>query len=173
VLIVHGTRKFLDRVGRPTAMPDEQSTKSLGDWYATAILWRPQVALFVNETTLLPVLLPLAPAASVVDRFRASVAEVLRAHGISRSFVEAEVAQMSDHRLATTKNRSVVGIMNEFTFLVMLPASRARCSISVHCRCGSPGPRAGRCTAGTAVPTANSRRLWRSSVVDGPVPGAR
>ena len=98
-------------------MPDEQSTTSLGNWYATAILWRPQVALFVNETTLLPVLLPLAPAASVVDRFRASVAEVLRAHGISRSFVEAEVAQMSDHRLATTKNRSVVGIMNEFTFL--------------------------------------------------------
>lgn len=103
MLIVHGTRKFLDRVGRPTAMPDEQSTTSLGSWYATAIFWRPQVALFVNETTLLPVLLPLAPAASVVDRFRASVAEVLRAHGISRSFVEAEVAQMSDHRLATTK----------------------------------------------------------------------
>ena len=98
-------------------MPDEQSTTSLGNWYATVILWRPQVALFVNETTLLPVLLPLAPAASVVDRFRASVAEVLREQGISRSFVEAEVAQMSDHRLATTKNRSVVGIMNEFTVL--------------------------------------------------------
>jgi hypothetical protein len=31
----------------------------LGSWYATVLLWKPQVALLVNEKTLLPVLMPL------------------------------------------------------------------------------------------------------------------
>jgi len=75
------------------------------------------MALFVNETTLLPVLAPLAPAASVVDRFRKSVEEVLGAHGASASFIEAEMIQMTEHLLAATKNRSVVGVMNEFARL--------------------------------------------------------
>jgi hypothetical protein len=117
VLVVRGTRKFLDRVGRPTVASDDRSTTSLGDWYAAVLFWRPQVALFVNETTLLPVLVPLAPAASVVDRFRKSVGEVLGAHGASASFIEAEMAQMTEHRLAATKSRSVIGVMNEFARL--------------------------------------------------------
>ena len=37
--------------------------------YATVLFWRPQVALFVNEASRLPVFVPLAPAARVVDRF--------------------------------------------------------------------------------------------------------
>jgi hypothetical protein len=117
MLVVHGTRKFLDRAGRPTAIPDDRSTTLLGDWHATVLFWKPQVGLFVNDATLLPVLVPFAPAASVIDRFRTSVEEVLDAHGLSRSFIDAEVAQMIEHRLATTDNRSVIGIMNEFARL--------------------------------------------------------
>ena len=117
VFVVHGTRKFLDRVGVPTVAPDERSTTTLGNWYATVLFWKPQVALFVNETTLLPVLVPFAPAASVVDRLRAGVEEVLGAQGTARSFIDAELAEMAEHRLAKTANRSVVGIVNEFSFL--------------------------------------------------------
>lgn len=73
MLVVHGTRKFLDRVGRSEAGADDTSTTRLGSWYATVLLWRPQVALFVNETTLLPVLMPLAPAASLLARFPAAL----------------------------------------------------------------------------------------------------
>jgi len=117
VFVVHATLKFLDRVGKPTAIPVAQSTTVLGDWYATALFWKPQVALFVNESTLLPVLVPFAPAATVVDRFPATLATVLDGHGLSRAFIEHEVAEMSEHRLAKTANRSVVGIMNEFSYL--------------------------------------------------------
>jgi hypothetical protein len=117
VFVVHGTRKFLDRVSEPTAAPVEQSTTALGDWYATVLFWKPQVALFVNESTLLPVLVPFAPAATVIDRFPAAAATVLEAHALSRTFIEHEVAKMSEHHLATTTNRSVVGIMNEFAHL--------------------------------------------------------
>ena len=97
--------------------PVEQSTTALGDWYATVLFWDPRVALFVNESTLLPVVAPLAPAATVIARFPATVATVLAAHGLSNTFIEHEVAEMTEHRLATTKNRRVVGIMNEFACL--------------------------------------------------------
>ena len=106
VLIIHGTRKLLDRVGPVTARPNERSTTSLGDWYATVLFWKPQVALFVNEATLLPVLVPLAPAAGVVDRFRAALKELLAAHRIGPRFISSELGEMRDHRLTTTRNRS-------------------------------------------------------------------
>ncbi len=117
VFVVHGTKKFLDRAGRTTGAPTDRSTTALGSWYATALFWKPQVALFVNETTLLPVLIPLAPAAGVVGRFPAALEVVLRAHDVSDAFVAAERAKMREHRLAKTANRSVVGIINEFAFL--------------------------------------------------------
>jgi Domain of unknown function (DUF6933) len=117
VFVVRGTRKFLDRVRGPTGAPIEQSTTALGDWYATVLFWKPQVGLFVNESTLLPVLVPFAPAATVVDRFPAAVLTVLRAQRLSDSFIDQEIAEMTEHRLGTTKNRSVIGIMNEFARL--------------------------------------------------------
>jgi len=89
----------------------------MGQWYATALFWKPQVALFVNEPTLLPVLMPLAPAATLLARFPRQLAAVLAAHGTPGAVIDEEQWQMRDRRLARTSNRSVVGIMNEFTFL--------------------------------------------------------
>lgn len=34
----------------------------LDRWYATAVLWRPQLAFFVHEATLLAMVMALAPA---------------------------------------------------------------------------------------------------------------
>ena len=76
-----------------------------------------QVALFVNEPALLPVLMPLAPAATLLARFPQQLAAVLTAHGTPDAVIAEEQRQMRDHRLSKTANRSVVGIMNEFTFL--------------------------------------------------------
>jgi hypothetical protein len=118
VFVVHGTKKFRDRVA-PTDPPTAEvpSTTALGDWYATVLFWRPQVALFVNERTLLPVLILFAPAASTLERFRLGAVETLRAHGIRPSFVEREGAEMTHYRLTKTQNRRVLGVMNEFAFL--------------------------------------------------------
>jgi hypothetical protein len=117
MFVVHATRKLLTRIGQPSPGPAERSTTALGNWYATALFWRPQAALFVNESTLLPVLLPLAPAATVTRRFPPALAQVLTAHQIPRRFIDAELAQMTDCRLAPTSNRSAVGVMNEFSRL--------------------------------------------------------
>ncbi len=87
----------------------------LGDWFATAMFWRPQVVMFVNERTLLPVFVSLAPAATLFERAPAAIGSVLRRHGVSDAVVAAEVAAMHDVRLAPTNNRSILGVMNGFT----------------------------------------------------------
>jgi hypothetical protein len=117
VLIVPATKKLLHRIGPPTLDEAEQSTTVMGQWYATAMFWKPQAALLVNEPTLLPVLMPLAPAATLLARFPRQLAAVLAAHRIPDAVIDEELRQMRDRRLAKTANRSVTGIMNEFTHL--------------------------------------------------------
>ena len=86
---------------RPASIRGDIDHRS-GRLDATALFWRPQIALFVNEVTLLAVLVPLAPAATVLDRFSEALAEVLLAHGASPAFLEAEVGEMGGWRLAQT-----------------------------------------------------------------------
>ena len=125
MLTVRGTKKFLDRVGRPTTDPPP-STTVLGDWYASVLFWRPQVALFVNATTFVPVLMPLAPAASAVARFPAAMASVFAALGVDPRFVASESNEMSSVVLAKTASRQVLGVMNEFAFMAEHTTSTSR-----------------------------------------------
>ncbi|MFZ5702684.1 MULTISPECIES: hypothetical protein [unclassified Blastomonas] len=60
---LHCTKKLLDRV-KPEIIAPGLSDTSLGNWYATILFWKQQMALLVSERTLLPVLMPLAPASS-------------------------------------------------------------------------------------------------------------
>ena len=114
---VHATKKLLDRVKQPVVEPLVEATTALGNWYATAISWKPQVALLVNEQTLLPVLVPLAPATNLLGRFPEALLQVLLAHEVDRAFVAAEMAETQDAAYAKTASRTVTGIMSEFTFL--------------------------------------------------------
>ena len=75
------------------------------------------MALLVNERTLLPVLLPLAPAAHLAQRFPAALAKMLRALNIPAQFIESEIGGMGEVVYAKTANRSVLGVMNEFVIL--------------------------------------------------------
>jgi hypothetical protein len=67
--------------------------------------------------TLLPVLMPFAPASTLLARFPASLQAHLQAHAVARRFVEPERAEMREIRTAKTTSRSVLGVMNEFKFL--------------------------------------------------------
>ncbi len=113
---IHATKKLLDRVKRPLREAVEPPS-ALGNWYATALFWKPQVALFVNERTLLPVFVPLAPASELGRRFPDELRRVLDAHGVDPRFVDEEIRSMGDGRFAKTASRSVLGVMNEFAFL--------------------------------------------------------
>ena len=62
-------------------------------------------------------LIPLAPAMTVIDRFTPALGAVLAAHNAPAAFIDAEVAEMAVWRVTKTANRSVVGILNEFAYL--------------------------------------------------------
>lgn len=97
------TKELRDRVRAPLGDAIEPSSTALGNWYATALFRGPQMALFVDEATLLPVLVPLAPAKSLAERFPDHVEAVLNALGTDPRFVAAEVAATVDALWATPK----------------------------------------------------------------------
>ena len=74
----------------------ENPTTALGNWYATAVFWRPQVALFVNELSLLPLLIPLAPAATLLERFPESLQVMLDKLDVNPAFIAAERWAMNE-----------------------------------------------------------------------------
>jgi len=119
VYSVCATKKLLDRVKEPARAVVEPTTV-LGNWYATAIFTRPQAALFVNEQTLLPVFLPLAPARDLWYRFPAALSEILWALGVSDEFCAVEFEQMKECVYSATQSRSVLGVMNEFVHSVRM-----------------------------------------------------
>lgn len=117
MLVVRGTKKLRDRLRGAPVADQEASTTELGDWFATALFWRPQVALLVNARTFVPVFVELAPAATLLDRAPAAIEAVLRHHGAGDAFLTVEREAMAEVRIAPTNDRSVLGVMNEFAFL--------------------------------------------------------
>ena len=110
------TKQLLDRMGHPVGTPEPAST-GLGDGYATALFWKPQMALLVNERTLLPVVLPLAPSARLAQRFPGVLKEILQTLDLPAELIDLDIEGMNEVVYAKTASRSVVGMMNEFAFL--------------------------------------------------------
>lgn len=113
---LHCTEKLRNHLKRAVAAEKSPATTLLGDWYGTVMFWRPRVALLVNERTLMPILLPFAPAATLPERLAPAVAALLRTYGMPLRLVEREVEAMADVTIAKTSNRRVVGTMVEFAF---------------------------------------------------------
>lgn len=120
MLILRATKKLLRLAGPSTALDHERGTTVLGPWYATVLFWRPRVALLVNESTLLPVLMPLAPAATLTSRIAEQIATALTAHHAPAAIIDQERRRMQTCQLGTTTNRSVVGVMTEFARLAAI-----------------------------------------------------
>jgi len=114
---IYCTQKLLKRIKLPVELPDEHAAPArLGDWYATAIFWKPQVALFMSTTTLLPVFVPLAPANTVHTRLAQSLLPVLQEINTPPQVIAEELAALSQLRICKTQNRSLLGSQNELVF---------------------------------------------------------
>ena len=112
------TRRLLVRLGPPT-LDEVAPTTLLGDWYAN-LCFRPggQVVLFVNERSLLPVLVPAAPAARLATRFQAAAADMLLRLGVPAPVVDLERREMEQVRIGRTASRQVLGSMTDFAYLM-------------------------------------------------------
>jgi hypothetical protein len=114
---VHATKKLLDRMKEPVEAPVTEPTTILGNWYAKPLFWKPQYALFVNERTFLSVLVPLAPATTLLRRFPEVLAMTLEALAVPQSFIDAEITAMEVVNLSKTQSRQFVGVLNELAIL--------------------------------------------------------
>jgi hypothetical protein len=119
VFTLRCTQKLLKRLGSRVADDEVAPTTRLGDWYAN-LLFRPggQVVLFVNERSLLPVLVPASPASTLVERFQAAAGAILVRVGVPASVVEHELREMVDVRIGKTASRQVLGSMTDFAYLM-------------------------------------------------------
>lgn len=127
MVTIRVTKKLAQRLGPMTAPTNDESAGWLGPWYATHLPWRPRhLALFVNESTLLPLLVPLAPTRTLWDRFPHHVAALLQALELDPSLIEVAIREHQECRTAPTADRSVVGTMNEFVRLASIMRGEAR-----------------------------------------------
>jgi len=118
MLTVHATKELAQRLGGVTKGAPPSDNAPLTSWYATAIFWRPQVALFVDANTLLPALLPLAPASTLLRRFPHTLAETMLGHDAPADFTASTLDRIGDGAVCLpTASRSTLGVVNEFVRL--------------------------------------------------------
>jgi hypothetical protein len=105
------TQKVLRRLRLDPPIDDALPTNRLGDWYANSFsIGRNQLVLCVSERTLLPVLLPLRGFRS---HLIPAVSWLLETLSIASESTERELAAMEGMAVGRTRNRQVLGSMNE------------------------------------------------------------
>ena len=106
---------LLQRVKTP--LEDMSSSGTLGDWYARAIFAKPQqLVLCTNEVSLLSVVMPLAPASSLPERFVVAASRRVRQIRAPSELLAREVAHLRDVRIGKAVSRSVISTMNQITY---------------------------------------------------------
>ncbi len=113
------TRRLLRRAGVRTKAETVPPTTVLGDWCANLVYARPQqLALCMNERSLLVVVLPARDFKNVAPRFRAQVVSLLTRIGVPAAAVAAEEQAMQEFRFGPTANRAVVGCLNQVAMVL-------------------------------------------------------
>ena len=110
------TQRLLTRLkGARTEIAVAEPSTRLGDWYANLLhVGRLQLVLAISERTFLPVVLPAAPASSVVERLHSGVGDVLRALKLDTASIDRELAEMGTAVLGRTASRQATGILVDF-----------------------------------------------------------
>jgi hypothetical protein len=118
MVVLRCTRQLLMRLKYPDEDTSAESTTRLGDWYGTLIRFgRLHVLLFISERSRLPILLPARDADQLALAFPKAVSETLIGFGVPMAAAEQERSSMSPITIGPTRSRSLVGSLNEFTFL--------------------------------------------------------
>lgn len=113
---LHCTQKLREKLKHELSDP-MPTDHWMGSWYAAVLMWKPQVVLLVNELTLLPVLMPLAPSSTLAQRLPAEIQRVLLGLGMPSPAIDLAPGNWSEAAVCKTASRSLVGTLNEFCFL--------------------------------------------------------
>ena len=118
MVVLRCTQKLLVRLKQAGDLPAVESTTRLGDWYGN-ILWigRRQHLLFISERSRLPVVLPIREAKRLGTVFPDAVCDRLAVVGVAAADIADERIRMSELAFGRTRNRSLLGTLNDFAFM--------------------------------------------------------
>jgi hypothetical protein len=108
------TTRLLKRLHMTPAPWQGEGSSRLGDWLANVLMvgHKPH-AIFVNEESLLTLVLPLKETGTLVDRWRAEVVDLVRRLGAAENVVQAKARAIEEVVVTRTADRSSVGCLNE------------------------------------------------------------
>ena len=113
MIILRPTQKLHD-VLPPTLPVDSESDTALGDWYVNRIVVdRRPLLVLVSVHALLPLLIPARDVRTLPARLSDLVADALRRLNIAPELIEAEITAMSSVGVAPTRDRSILGVLND------------------------------------------------------------
>jgi hypothetical protein len=118
MVAIRCTARLLARVGPPQEVTGSTTTV-LGDWYAAPLgVNRQRFVLLISERSHLPVLMAGRDVKHLADNFPDALAAVLWGLGISAAVIQREVAATREAVIAKTNSRSLLGTLNDFSFLL-------------------------------------------------------
>ena len=118
MVVLRCTQQLLVRLKRADVSPGEESTTRLGDWYGNILrIGRQQYVLFISEYSRLPIIIPIREARRLEETFPDAVCAALRAVGVAPDDIADERSRMSTIAFGKTRNRSLLGTLNDFAFM--------------------------------------------------------
>ena len=118
MVVLRCTQKLLARLKRADSLPDVESTTRLGDWYGNVLqLGRRQHLPFISERSRLPVVIPIREVKRLGTVFPDAVCERLSIVGVAATDIADERMRMSELAFSRTRNRSLLGTLNDFAFM--------------------------------------------------------
>jgi Domain of unknown function (DUF6933) len=118
MVVLRCTQKLLARLKQADNLTAVESTTRLGDWYGNILrIGRRQHLLFISERSRLPVVLPITESKRLGTVFPDAVCERLAFVGVTVEDIADERARMSEIAFGRTRNRSLLGTLNDYAFM--------------------------------------------------------
>ena len=118
MVVLRCTQQLLVRLKQFGDLPSVESTTRLGDWYGNILrIGRRQQLLFISERSRLPVVIPIREGKRLGTVFPDAVCEMLAIVGVSAADIADERSRMSEMAFGRTRNRSLLGTLNDFAFM--------------------------------------------------------
>jgi hypothetical protein len=118
MVVLRCTQKLLARLKQADNLATVESTTRLGDWYGNILqLGRRQHLLFISERSRLSVVIPIREGKHLASVFPDAVCEVLAHVGVAAEDIADERSRMSEIAFGRTRNRSLLGTLNDFAFM--------------------------------------------------------
>jgi len=118
MMVLRCTQKLLSRLKMTGDLPPVASTTRLGDWYGNILRFgRHQFLIFISEHSRLAVVLPVRDAKRLPEILPDTISDLLAEFGIPAAEIEDERDWMSRVSFDRTRNRSLLGTLNDYVMM--------------------------------------------------------